>query len=213
MQEEILPITRQSYLQAAQVLAKAFVDDPVSVASFNGFTPDRRVRALTVDFSNELQVCIRRAYPIQLNEANQAVAVAVIYPPGAYPLPFIEGWLIQLKSILGNGLYDIRPWLKWLNQVEKHHPTEAHFYLEYLAVEPEYQGKGYGSAILKHLTGKADELGVGCYLENANPRNVAFYQRAGFLVTREMEIIGIHTWLMWRPAKQKIVTAIADGSV
>jgi len=199
MQKEVLPTTRQTYHQAAQVLGIAFEDEPVSVAVYHSFSPERRVQALTVDFSAELSVCIRKGYPIQINEDGKIVASAVIYPPGAYPLPTIDEWLIVLKSIIGNGLYDIRGWLKWLNEIDKHHPVEAHYYLEYLGVEPGYQGKGFGSAILKHLIDKADELGVGCYLENANPRNITFYQRSGFRIIRELEIIGIPTWFMWRP--------------
>jgi GNAT superfamily N-acetyltransferase len=195
------PITTQTFRQAAQVLGKAFEDEPVSVAIYQGFTPDKRVRALTVDFSAELLVCIRKGYPLYINEDGSMVAAAVIYPPDAYPLPVIDQWLILLKSILGNGLYDVRGWLNWLNEVDKNHPTEPHYYLEYLGVEPGYQGKGFGSSILKHLISKADEVGVGCYLENANPRNIPFYQRSGFQVIREMEIIGIPTWFMWRPPR------------
>jgi ribosomal protein S18 acetylase RimI-like enzyme len=107
--------------------------------------------------------------------------------------------VILFKSILGNGWYDIRGYIEWLNEVDKVHPDKAHFYLEYLGVEPECQGKGFGSSILQHLSAKADEQGVGCYLENANPRNLAFYQRFGFQVIHEKEIIGIPSWFMWRP--------------
>jgi ribosomal protein S18 acetylase RimI-like enzyme len=193
------PITIQTYRQAAQILGKAFEDDPVSVAVYKGFSPSKRVRALTFDFSTELLLCIRKGHPIQVNENDKMVAAAVIYPPGAYPLPVIDQWLILLKSILGNGWYDIKAWNKWLIEVDKNHPTEAHFYLEYLGVEPEYQGMGFGSSILKYLNTKADEAGVGCYLENANPRNISFYQQAGFQIIGELEIIAIPTWFMWRP--------------
>jgi GNAT superfamily N-acetyltransferase len=196
---EVLPTTLQTYRQGAQVLGNAFEDDPVSVAVYKNFTPEKRVRALTVDFSIELLVCIRKGYPIQVNENGRIVATAVIYPPGAYPLPVLDQRLILLKSILGNGWYDIRGWLQWLNEVDKNHPAEAHYYLEYLGVEPRYQGHGFGSGILKHLIAKADEQGVGCYLENANPRNVPIYQRFGFQIKAEKEIIGIPTWFMWRP--------------
>ncbi len=196
---EVLLTTKQTYRQAAQVLGKAFADDPVSVAVYKNFSPENRVKALTNDFSIELPVCIRKGYPIHVSEDGRIVAAAVIYPPGTYPLPVIDQWLIQLKSILGNGWYDIRGWQTWLNEVDKYRPHEAHYYLEYLGVEPEYQGQGFGTCILKHLIAKADEQGLGCYLENANPRNVPFYQRSGFQIQREMEIIGISTWLMWRP--------------
>lgn len=197
---EIQPITRQTNHQVAQLLANAFDDDPVSVALYKNFSPKKRTHALAVDFSIELLVCIRRGYPIQINEDGKAVAAAVIYPPGTYPLPVIDQWSIVLKSFFRNGFYDIRGWMKWLDEIDKNHPTKAHYYLEYLGVDPQYQGKGFGSSILKHLIARADEGGVGCYLENANPRNVNFYQRFGFEILSEKEIIGIPSWFMWRPA-------------
>jgi GNAT superfamily N-acetyltransferase len=196
----ITRITRQSYRQAAQVLARAFVDEPVSVASYKGFSSERRVRALEVDFSNEILSCIRRGYPIQVNMSDKIVAAAVIFPPGSYPLPLAEQYLLLFKSLIGIGIYDFRDYFKWLTTVSRYHPREAHYYLYYLGVEPEHQGKGYGTMILKHLTALADASGVGCYLENSNPRNVPLYTRAGFTCVKEMEIVGIRSWLMWRPA-------------
>ena len=85
--------------------------------------------------------------------------------------------------------------MRWINCI----PVEPHYYLEYIGVEPAFQGKGVGSAILMHLCERADKEKVGCYLENANPINTPFYQRFGFQITQEKEIIGIPTWFMWRP--------------
>jgi len=197
--KEIIPTTQQSYRQAAQVLGRAFVDDPVSVAVYRNFSPDRRVRALTVDFTDELLLCMRKGCPLQVNEDGKVRAAAVIYPPGAYPLPPLDQWILVIKSILGNGFYDIRIWMRWLDEVDKLHPHEPHYYLEYLGVLPEQQGKALGSSILHHLIKKADGEHVGCYLENANPRNIPFYQRFGFQIIHEKDIIGIPSWFMWRP--------------
>lgn len=202
MQKEVLPTTRQSYRQAAQVLGRAFVDDPVSVAVYRNFSSDRRVSALTVDFTAELLLCVRKGYPLQVNGDGKVIAAAVIYPPGTYPLSVSDQWMLLIKSILGNGYYDIRGWMRWLEEVDKVHPDEPHYYLEYLGVEPEQQGKALGSTILQHLIKKADEEHVGCYLENANSRNNLFYQRFGFQVISEKEIIGIPSWFLWRPPNQ-----------
>ena len=199
MQMEVVPTTRQSSHQAARVLARAFVDDPVTMACFRNYSSARRISALMVDFSAELLLCIRRGYPIQMNDNGNVIAAAVIYPPGAYPLPVLDQWLLLIKSILGNGFYDLRPWMRWLEEVDRVHPKEAHYYLEYIGVEPELQGKAIGSAILRHLVNKADEEQVGCYLENANLRNVQFYQQVGFQIMSEKVIIGVPAWFMWRP--------------
>ncbi len=190
--------TRLSYREAAHVLSRAFIDDPVSVVVYRGFSAGKRVRALNVDFSAELLVCLRRGWPVQVNDGDTTLGAAVIYPPGAYPLPVSTQWWLLIKSMIGNGFYDIRLWMKWLGEVEKHHPSEGHYYLEYIGVEPAKQGRGVGSAILRHLTDAADKEKVGCYLENANPYNLPVYQRHGFQVVDEQEIIGVKTWFMWR---------------
>jgi ribosomal protein S18 acetylase RimI-like enzyme len=192
------PVTRQSYRQAARVLAKAFADEPVSMVIYRNFSPEKRVRALTVDFSAELMVSLRKGNPIQISPDGEVVAAALIYPPGSYPLPVLDQWKFLLKSVLGNGCYDVKAWVKWLDEVDKLHPRQPHYYLEYIGVDPSYQRKGLGSCLLEHLVAMADLAAVGCYLENANPHNIPFYQRAGFQVISEIEIIGIPAWFMWR---------------
>src|SRR5512136_2180640 len=100
MSTQLLPITAQDFHQAAQVLGNAFVDEPVSVAVYRDFTPERRARALAVDFSSEFAVCVRKGYPIQLRQDGRLVAAALIYPPGSYPLPAFDNWMFLLKSVL-----------------------------------------------------------------------------------------------------------------
>ncbi len=195
---QILPVTRQSYRQAAYVLARAFIDDPVTLASFREYTPKQRVKALEVDFSAELLECVRRGCPICACESGDIVGVAAIYPPGAYPLPNWVQWMLLAKSILGNGFYDIRNWMRWLEEVDKIRPTRPHYYLEYLGVDAGFQGRGFGTSILTQLAIKADDEGIGCYLENANPRNIPLYERMGFQIVNQKEIIGIPAWFMWR---------------
>jgi ribosomal protein S18 acetylase RimI-like enzyme len=196
---EIHPITRQSLHQAAQLLARAFVDDPVTLAVYNNFSAERLTKALEVDFSGDLVECVRRGCPVQVNDGSNILGAAVVYPPGSYPLPVWSQWILLLKSVWGNGFYNVSGWMQWLYEVDKLHPSEPHYYLEYIGVEPEYQRKGVGSTILHHLGEMADKAHVGCYLENANPINTAYYQHFGFQVTHHKEIIGIPTWFMWRP--------------
>lgn len=62
------------------------------------------------------------------------------------------------------------------------HPTEPHWYLSMLGVDPACQGRGYGSALLKAGLARADADGLPAYLESSNPRNVPLYERFGFEV-------------------------------
>jgi len=196
----LLPITQQTCHEAAWVLAAAFVDEPVSQMIYKKMSPEKRQRNLFLDFAVELDVCVRFGYPLQICEGGKVIAAAAIYQPGAYPPPLLEQIRIFIKSIWGHEYFDLRPWLVWLAESNKTHPQKAHYFLEYLGVLPEYQGKGYGSAILRSITTKADTENVGCYLETTSPQNVPLYQRYGFKTFKEKNILGLNTWFMWREA-------------
>ena len=120
---------------------------------------------------------------------------------------------ITLTSIFGHTRYDLRAWQAWLDEVEQHHPQTPHYYLEYLGVEPALQGQGLGSHLLSELTRRADAAHVGCYLETATPRNLPLYQRFGFQVTAQKEIIGLPAWFLWRPRPLKTLCEVVSLSV
>ena len=78
-------------------------------------------------------------------------------------------------------------------------PSEPHFYLVLLGVDPAKQGNGLGSTLLNHTLTKLDESGIPAYLENSNPVNEPLYQRHGFRVVDEIkQPDGPSEWCMWR---------------
>ena len=80
------------------------------------------------------------------------------------------------------------------------HPRRPHFYLPFLGVLPSRQGRGLGSALLRPVLERCDELGLPAYLENSNPRNRPLYERHCFEVTGEIRLgrEGPPLWPMWR---------------
>jgi ribosomal protein S18 acetylase RimI-like enzyme len=67
-----------------------------------------------------------------------------------------------------------------LEKLALHHPTEPHWYLPLIGVDPAHQGKGYGSVLLDETLRRCDRDRVAAYLESTNPANIALYQRHGF---------------------------------
>jgi ribosomal protein S18 acetylase RimI-like enzyme len=65
-------------------------------------------------------------------------------------------------------------------QMAQFHPTEPHWYLPLIGVDPVHQGTGVGSALLRHVTERFDREGAVAYLESSNPRNIPLYERHGF---------------------------------
>ncbi|HSK91752.1 MAG TPA: GNAT family N-acetyltransferase [Euzebyales bacterium] len=86
-------------------------------------------------------------------------------------------------------------------RVEQHRPTEPHWYLLCVGVDPNRQGRGHGSALLRHGLDRCDRDGLPAYLESANPRNRELYERRGFVVQAEIRVADSPpVWPMRRPA-------------
>jgi GNAT superfamily N-acetyltransferase len=67
-----------------------------------------------------------------------------------------------------------------MEQMARHHPTEPHWYLPLIGVDPAHRGKGLGGALLSHALATCDRDGALAYLESTNPRNIPLYERHGF---------------------------------
>ena len=67
-----------------------------------------------------------------------------------------------------------------MEQMARHHPSEPHWYLPLIGVDPAHRGKGLGGALLSHALAACDRDGALAYLESTNPRNISLYERHGF---------------------------------
>jgi ribosomal protein S18 acetylase RimI-like enzyme len=67
-----------------------------------------------------------------------------------------------------------------LEQMSRYHPSEPHWYLPLMGVDPSQQGKGFGSALLQHTLIQFDCDNKLAYLESSNPRNIPLYKQHGF---------------------------------
>ena len=78
--------------------------------------------------------------------------------------------------------------LEVLRQMGGFHPSEPHWYLTFLGVDPAQQHKGYGSSLLKHGLARCDENREPAYLESTNPRNTPLYERHGFRILGTIQV-------------------------
>ena len=87
-----------------------------------------------------------------------------------------------------------------ITTIESNHPRKPHYYLPFVGVEPELQGKGVGTALLAPVLNRCDREGTPAYLEATTTRNRACYLRQGFAVTEEFRFPkgGPPSWRMWR---------------
>jgi ribosomal protein S18 acetylase RimI-like enzyme len=101
---------------------------------------------------------------------------ALWLPPGVSPdeEPFVD----FLKRTLEPRKFQVA--LNIFEQMGNAHPTEPHWYLSLIGVDPGHQGKGLGSVLLGAMTERLDREGLPAYLESTNVRNLTIYERFGF---------------------------------
>jgi GNAT superfamily N-acetyltransferase len=88
-------------------------------------------------------------------------------------------------------------------RMDGYHPPDPCWYLPLIGVDPVHQGRGCGSALLRHALGRCDRDGVQAYLESSNPRNVPLYQRHGFEIIGSIQVGSSPTLVpMLRPPRR-----------
>ena len=161
---------------AVQVVRAGFITDPVArwvypdITEYMTVFPDFISGMAGRSFENET------AY---ISAGNAGAALWL--PPGVGPDEEI------LESVIENTVSPaIRKDLdSFMEQMSDLHPTEPHWYLPMIAVDPFRFGQGIGASLMRFPLEKCDEQGLPAYLESSNPRNITLYQRFGF------EIVGL----------------------
>jgi ribosomal protein S18 acetylase RimI-like enzyme len=198
------PITREDLPEAAAMLARAFRDNPVYLGLLKGDDENARERALRTIILGFLQTTLRDGVVEVVKDGNAIVAAQLLFPPGCYP-PSVPGQLITAWAVLRSRLGRAHRFVLIDGEMQRRHLHDPHWFLWVLGVEPERQGQGLGSRLLRSLNAKADAEKVPCYLETDRQTSVRIYQNHGFEVTSEAVLRGADTnmWFMQRaPAAQ-----------
>ncbi len=110
-------------------------------------------------------------------------AAALWLPPKVEPDAQAMGAVVEASAspeVLGDLLHIVE-------QMETCHPDRPYWYLPLIAADPAHQGRGLGSALMKHALRRCDEEGLPACLESSNPRNISLYERHGFEVIRTVQ--------------------------
>jgi len=179
----------------ARTLARAFYEDPV----ISWLLPDDSRRLVASE--RGFRTFLRRVWLAheETYVAEDAAGVCVWEPPGKWKVGLGAQLALipALVRVYGRGLPRL---LSAITKLEKDHPRPPHWYLPFVGVQPERQGHGIGSAVMRPILERCDAEGMAAYLEASAPGNRALYERLGFEVTEELELGrgAPPIWRMWR---------------
>lgn len=182
----------------SRTLARAFATDPV----VDWFVRDdgRRERALKTWFDFAVTKLGLPGGETWMAEDASTVALWIPPPQDVMQLSLVDE-IAAIPTFLSVVSFSRLGRMQRLRAAfDANHPKAPHWYLFFLAVEPDRQGQGLGSAILKATLDKVDAKREAAYLEASSEKNVPLYQRHGFEIVSEFspEPTGPTLWGMWR---------------
>jgi len=176
----------------SDVLARAFADDPV----MNWFFRGRRRPVHTRRF---FILRLRHLLPQGETYTTEDRAGAAIWAvPERWRTTPLQTFAMTLAFAPAVGRRAMAA-MRGMEMIEHAHPKAPHYYLAVLGTEPDLQGRGVGSALMRPVLESCDRDEIPAYLESSKERNVDFYARHGFRVLEEYRLLrGPLVWLMWR---------------
>lgn len=191
-----------SELEAAlDLLSRAMGDNPLAVAAF-GDDPEvrrRRFRRFVGGAAKALgwgpNMLVAR------DPDGGIVGVCNAMPPGEC-LSSPSQQPRVLPSLLANRPDVAGRAMRWLGLWTRRDPTGRHWHLGPVSVDAHLQGMGVGSLLMRVFCARMDAAREDAYLETDEPENVRFYERFGFEVVGEEEVLGVTNRFMLRRAER-----------
>jgi ribosomal protein S18 acetylase RimI-like enzyme len=191
----ITRLIREQENEAAGVLARAFVTNPLHVAVFG----TDQIGANEAFF--KIGLAVMKGEKLVALDGPRLLGVVHWVDSEKCQVSSGEKLGLLPAMVKGFGLRSALRVAGWLSVWSKHDPAERHLHLGPIGVAPEAQGRGVGRQLMERYCDHLDELRAVGYLETDRHGNVAFYTKFGFQVTGTALIQGIPNYFMRRGAK------------
>jgi ribosomal protein S18 acetylase RimI-like enzyme len=187
-------LTKAQVKTAAEMLARAFQDDPPSVYFF----PDgsERKKKLPYVFRALIRYSLLHG---EVYAASPNLEGAAVWLPSNKVDEALRR-SIRSDKVGKETASRQRSFGDYTSSVHKRHAPFPHWYLHLLGVDPVYQGRGYAGILLRAMFTRIDKERLPCYLEATTEKNVAIYQHHGFRVVEQGKVpgSGVTLWSMLR---------------
>lgn len=188
----IRPATAGDAVAVTDLIAHAF--SPLAASAYLVPDPAERQQVLAGQFIIMVEHALTVGQ-VDVIGSSTPLAAAIWFDHTA-PVPPPPDYDSRLKAATGE--WHSR-FLHLDEILERNHPTDPHHFLLFLAVHPDHQNQGLGSALLDHHHATALD-GHPAYLDAASPASRDLYARHGYESRPPYDIAeGARFWPMWRP--------------
>jgi len=179
----------------AQVISHALLTDPNSIALWGGKSESHRQRIAKA-------VCIINLEPPVSETVVAWMGGRIVGALGMLPWPHCQlSWwqcLFLAPKMIGVVRGALFRAMRLQAIMVQYDPPKPHWHLGPVGVLPEMQGQGIGGKLIRSILQILDGRHAAAYLETDRPGVVSSHQRLGFSIVKELDILGVHNYLMWR---------------
>ena len=191
MSGDLVRVTMSDLDKGVEILVNAFWDDPLNLY----FIPESENRRKL--FSDYLRVRLKFAirYGEVYSTSPNFEGIAVWFPPGKSDFTYfrlLRVGFLGLIRLLGMET------ISRMNRVGSHSEKfrkeqfpDPHWHLFPIAVDPQHQGKGFASRLMRPMLDKIQSQGLPCFLETLNEDYVSLYEHYGFEVIFKGTLPGV----------------------
>lgn len=198
-----IPLLPANILPASELMARAFFEEPFAI--YVAPNPTDRARALPLHFATLLRFYqgLNTVYQTRNLEGVCAWEPPCFDQPSNTPSDSIipPALATELISALGKEAWErYLTIISCMEALRQREMPDPHWYLALLAIDPQHQRKGIGSALLQPLLRQADAENRPAYLWTDQPSSVPFYQCHGFEIMTSMiePNSGVQFWTLGR---------------
>lgn len=208
---DIRELRKTERLAAAGLTARAMRDNPTTFAMF-GDEPLNRLAGMQAVWT----AFFHRQAPPQLGAFYRGclVGTGAAAPPGqCIGTTFIgDAGTIAAGPVPAGGDPALGDYVR--AHYVRHDLSEPHWHVGPVGVEPRFQGRGIGEALMRELIRIMDQAGGTSWGETDTEANVRFYRSLGWHLERTVTVAGIDLWFMRReaPASETVTKCATGGS-
>lgn len=183
----IQSVLREEIGQVAPLFQVAFRDDP-GLQQICNHPKNGYEHRLGVWFGAILKMQMANQQPILGIKVNDMyVACAMLTTPHAkLRASTLIHWTWIVISQAGFRCF----WqtIRHIMKIAPYQPKYGHYRLEFIAVHPDYQGKGYGRMLLDkiHQISQSDTHSQGVWLETTLPQNIGLYVHVDYVIEKRL---------------------------
>lgn len=185
-------VRRHERAEIAQLLADAFVDDPLSRWIYSDHPA--RLRWVAADF----RLRLAQHGPDRQSFVDDALRGACVWAaPGQWRGHLRGQWraLLAMRRVLTN--YERIGRMQ--RELDRRHPALPHYYLALLGVGAAHRRQGVAAALLAPTLAECDARKLPAYVEAGSEEAASCYLRHGFAVRGEVRVPAAPpVYLMWR---------------